>query len=73
MAKWLTDFMSDDPFSKGIVFLGLGIMWLLYKIYTKQSFNMHKYSVFEWKAFVSSWAVIIMLMIFGIILIIRSF
>jgi len=65
--------MSDDPFSKGVIILGLGIMGLVYKIYRKQRFKMSLYNTMEWKAFINSWALIIMLIISGFFLIIKSF
>ena len=72
MAEWLTKFLSDDPFLKGSIFLIIGVGYLIYKIIKKESFSMNKYNVFGWKALVNSWAIIFMLIIFGLILIYRS-
>jgi len=72
MAEWLTEFLSDNPFLKGSIFLIIGIAYLIYKIIKKESFSMSKYSVSGWKALVNSWAIIFMLIIFGLILIFRS-
>ena len=64
--------MSDDPFIKGLIFILVGIGYLIYKIGKGESFNMNDYSAGGWKALVNSWAIIFMLIIFGIILIFRS-
>ncbi len=72
MVDWLTDFMADDPLIKGLIFILIGVGYLIYKIDKGESFNMKDYSVGGWKALVNSWAIIFMLIIFGIILIFRS-
>ena len=72
MSKWLTEFLSEDSFLKGSIFIIIGVAYLIYKIVKKESFNMHNFSAGGWKALVNSWAIIFMLIIFGLILIFKS-
>ncbi len=72
MVDWFTEFMDDDPLIKGVIFILVGVGYLIYKVGKVESFNMRDYSAGGWKALVSSWAIIFMLLICGMILIIQN-
>jgi hypothetical protein len=72
MLDWISNFLSENTFIKGSIFLIVGIAYLTYKILKKESFNMNNHGAYSWKALVNSWAIIFMLIVFGLILIFRN-
>lgn len=64
--------IESYPIYMGGLFLFVGIAYLLYKIYKRESFKMKDYDVMNWKAMVNSYAFIFMLIIAGLFLLFRS-
>ena len=71
MKTKFSDLISEYPFYSGSICLILGILYLIYKVYKKESFNMKGYNVAGWRAFVNSWALILILIIMGLFLIFK--
>jgi hypothetical protein len=75
--KKLKDFFVNTidtyPIYSGITFLILGILIIVYQIKKNEVFNMNKHGLASWKAFVNTWGVAIILVLWGVILIIRNY
>lgn len=68
----LVDIINQYPIYSGIYMIVLGIIWLVHQIGKKESFRMKDHGLGSWGAMVSTWGVIISLIILGTILIVRS-
>ena len=68
----ITDFIEDAPVISGIIALLLAAMISLYLVHKNEPLKMNKHSTGSWKALVNLWAVLLMLLIFGIILILKN-
>lgn len=64
--------IEEYPFIAGIGFIILGIIVLINQLKGNNSFKMSDYNLLSWKGMVSTWAVILMSFIFGLILIFKS-
>ena len=70
MTSKLSNLISEYPYYFGSLFLLLGIILLAYNLKNKKSFNMDNYNIAGWDALINSWALTLLLFIFGISLII---
>lgn len=64
--------LRDYPIASGMFMLVLGILWLLYQLGKKESFKMKDHGLGSWGAMVSTWGLIIMTILWGLIIIIRN-
>ncbi|MFI1773290.1 hypothetical protein [Thalassobellus citreus] len=71
MKTKLIKLITEYPFYTGCIFLLIGVFFLIYKIKKNESFNMKNYNTAGWQALISSWALILISIIFGIILILK--
>ncbi len=72
-SSWLSNITNDDPIFYGFVFIFVSIVLLVLRIYFKESSKMKNHNISSWKAYVSSWALIIMVFFMGLFLIINNF
>ena len=72
MTDWVNNFIDEDPLITGLIFILIGVGYLIYKIDKGESFRMKDFSAGGWKALVNSWAIIFMLIIAGLIFIFRN-
>ena len=70
--SWFTSTVNDDPIFYGLVIILVSIALLALRIYFKESSRMKNHNIFSWKAYVSSWALIIMVFFMGLFLIINN-
>lgn len=64
--------INDYPIICGISMLVIGVIWLIIQLNRKQSFKMEDHGLGSWGAMVSTWGVIVFLILWGSILIIRN-
>lgn len=64
--------LENYPIQSGFILIGLGVIFLLFQLDSKDSYKMKDHNVLSWKSFVNKWAVIIMFFLFGIILIFKN-
>jgi hypothetical protein len=64
--------MDEYPLISGVGFFVIGGLLLFYQLKNNNSFKMSEYNVLSWKALVNTWAVILMCIIFGLILIFKN-
>jgi len=64
--------INDYPLASGVGFLTIGGLSLVYQLKKNNSFKMSEYGIISWKALVSAWAVILMSIIYGLILILKD-
>ena len=64
-------FIKEYPLMTGIIFILIGLSLMIYQLKNNESFKMSEHNVISWKALVSIWTLIIMLISYGVILIYR--
>ncbi|RPG30885.1 MAG: hypothetical protein CBB72_012975 [Muricauda sp. TMED12] len=64
--------LKDYPIASGMFMLVLGILWLLKQLGKRESFRMKDHGLGSWGAMVNTWAIIFILIIWGLILILRD-
>ncbi len=67
----INDFLNENSFESGIILIGLSLIFLTYILHKKESAKMSAHGLNSWKQYVSSWAVIILLIIKGISLLLK--
>lgn len=64
----INEFINENSFEYGIISIGLSLIFLVYILHKNESFKMSDHGLNSWKQYVSSWAIIILLMVKGIYL-----
>jgi len=64
-------FIKEYPLVTGIIFILIGLSLMTYQLKNNESFKMSEHNVISWKALISIWTLIIMLISYGVILIYR--
>jgi hypothetical protein len=67
----INDFINENSFESGVISIGLSLIFLTYILHKKESAKMSDHGLNSWKQYVSSWAVIILLMVKGISLLLK--
>lgn len=62
----INEFINENSFESGIISIGLSLILLTFMLYKKESAKMSDHGLNSWKQYISSWAVIILLMVKGI-------
>lgn len=72
MKEKIIQLIEDFPSISGLVLILLGLLLLLYQIGKKNTFNMDDYNEISWKFLVNVWAVIIIFIFGGLIILLNS-
>lgn len=69
---YMVKLIDNYPFIAGFSLIILGLLLLVYQIKKKPSFKIKDHGVGSWKELVNTWAIIIFLIIWGLIIIFRE-
>ncbi len=72
LKDFLVNLIDSYPLITGIFMIVCGILIFNYQYGKKESFKMSEHGLGSWKAFVNIWAISIIFLLWGLILIIRS-
>lgn len=72
MFKEIVNFIDENPIISGSIFIILGLVLFAYQINKKNSFKFKDHGLFSWKVLVQTWAMVLMLIISGLILIVKN-
>lgn len=64
--------LDGYPIQFGLILIGLGIIFLLFQLDSKESFRMKNHGLFSWRALLAKWTIILMCFITGLILILKN-
>lgn len=62
----INEFINENSFETGIISIGLSLIFLTYMLHKNEAAKISEHGLNSWKQYVSSWAVIILLMVKGI-------
>ncbi len=72
MKKRIIDFIITNPLITGLIFIIIGLILLTYQLNRKKPIRFKDSNILSWKGHVYTWAIILMSIIFGLILIFKK-
>lgn len=73
MKKSIIEYILEDSFFYGIMFILVSFLLMLLRIYFKESSKMKNHSAASWESYVNTWIFIAMIFIIGLTLLLRNF
>lgn len=70
--SWFSSTINEEPIFYGLIIILVSIVLLALRIYFKESSKMKDHNLSSWQAFVSSWALIIMVFFLGFFLLFNN-
>jgi len=67
----INEFINENAFESGVISIGMSLIFLTYILNKKESAKMSDHGLNSWKQYISSWVVIILLMVKGIFLLLK--
>ena len=64
--------LEGYPIQSGLILIGLGVIALLFRLEKKNSFRMQDYSISEWRVLLSTWVLIFIMFMTGVVLILKN-
>jgi len=72
MIKEIGNFMEQNPIISGLIFIGIGLIALAFRLKRNNSFRMKDYGLISWRLLVQTWGLIVMFILMGIIIILKN-
>ena len=71
MKEKIITFIEDNNIISGIIFILIAILIVVYQFNKNESYKMKDHNLFTWKVFVNTWAIVLILLMFGFFLIFK--
>lgn len=71
MKEKIIALIEDNNIVSGIIFILIAMLIVVYQLNKNESYKMKDHSLFTWKAFVNTWAIVLILLMFGLFLIFK--
>ncbi len=72
MKERIGEFLQANPVMAGLIFIIIGLIFLLFRLGKNNSFKMKDHRYISWRLLVKTWGVIVMFILMGLIIIINN-
>ena len=72
MIKEIGNYMEQNSIISGLIFIGIGLVALAFRLKGNNSFRMKDYGLISWRLLVQTWGLIVMFILAGIIIILKN-